>query len=264
MEDEILSIVEEEEIEDEIWEADLLNKLIQLTITGIDNFLENLRTPTKSVDAPKDETPLSPYKVVTSDFLLSNDSVESPVSLPVAAGNVEPLNNLVESPNPTLYLSLLTQETVLWVKLPKLDLRKFGGEVRSWPTFWDASESSIHENPSLAPVEKLNYLNSLQRKPAVDTISDLSLTASNYEAIVLFNKRFGNKQKIINPHMDVLLNVSPVTEQDTRKLKQLYDTLESQVRSLKSLGIPSSSYGSLLSLLWTSCLKSYDWLLVEK
>ena len=53
------------------------------------------------MDAPKDKTPVSPSKVVTSDFLPSNDSVESPVSLSVSAGNVEPLNNLVESPNPT-------------------------------------------------------------------------------------------------------------------------------------------------------------------
>ena len=35
--------------------------------------------------------------------------------------------------------------------------------------------------------------------------------------------------------------------EDTRKLRELYDSLESHVRCLKSLGIPSDSYGSLLS-----------------
>ena len=85
-------------------------------------------------------------------------------------------------------------------------------------------------------------------KPALDAISGLSLSASNYEeAIAILKKRFGNKQQIINRHMDILLNVSPVTNQDTRKLRELYDPLESHVRSLKSLGIPSNSYGSLLS-----------------
>ena len=85
-------------------------------------------------------------------------------------------------------------------------------------------------------------------KPALDAISGLSLTASNYEeAVAILKKRFGNKQQIINRHMDILLNVSPVTNQNTRKLRELYDTLESHVRSLKSLGIPSNSYGSLLS-----------------
>ena len=179
VDEEILSIVEEEEIEDEIREADLVNELIQLTIARIDNFLETSKTPAQTVDAPKDKTPESPSKVVTSDLLPSNDSVESTVNLPVSAGNVEPSSNLVESPNPTPSLSLLTQETVPRVKLPKLDLRKFDGEVSTWPTFWDAFESSIHKNPTLAPIDKFNYLNSLLMKPALDAISGLSLTASN-------------------------------------------------------------------------------------
>ena len=248
VDEEILSIVEKEEIEDEIREADLVNELIQLTIARIDNFLETLKTPAKTVDAPKDETPVSPSKVVTGDFLPSNDSVESPVNHPVSAGNVETSNNLVESPNPTPSLSLPTQETIPRVKLPKLDLRKFDGEVSTWPTFWDSFESSIHKNPTLAPIDKFNYLNSLLMKPALDAISGLSLTASNYEeAVAILKKRFGNKQQIINRHMDILLNVSPVTNQDTRKLRELYDPLESHFRSLKSLGIPSNSYGSLLS-----------------
>ena len=62
----------------------------------------------------------------------------------------------------------------------------------------DAFESSIHKNPSLAPVDKFNYLNSLLMKPALDTISGLSLTASNYkEAIAILRKRFGNKLRVV-------------------------------------------------------------------
>ena len=85
-------------------------------------------------------------------------------------------------------------------------------------------------------------------KPALDAISGLSLTASNYEdAVAILKKRFGNKQQIINRHMDILLNVSPMTNQDTRKLRELiYDTLESHVRTHYSLVIALSSYGSLL------------------
>ena len=189
VDEEILSIVEKEEIEDEIREADLVNELIQLTIARIYNFLETFKSPAKTLDAPKDETPVSPSKVVTIDFLSSKDSVESPVNLPVSAGNVEPSNNLVESSNPTPSLSLPTQETIPRVKLPKLDLRKFDGEVSTWPTFWDAFESSIHKNPTLAPIDKFNYLNSLLMKPALDAISGLSLSASNYEEAIAILKR---------------------------------------------------------------------------
>ena len=47
--------------------------------------------------------------------------------------------------------------------------------------------------------------------------------------------------------MDILLSLEPVTSQhNLRGLRHLYDLVESQVRGLKSLGVESSSYGSLL------------------
>lgn len=205
------------------------------------------------MDAPKHKTPVSPsVSADPSDVKPSSDSVESPVSLNVSTevvpGNFEPLNHSAQLPNSIPAANSSIQETGPRVKLPKLDMKKFDGEVSTWPTFWDAFESSIHKNPKLAPIDKFNYLNSLLMKPALDAISGLSLTASNYEeAIAILKKRFGNKQQIINRHMDILVNVSPVINEDTRKLRELYDTLESHVRSLKSLGLPSGSYGSLLS-----------------
>ena len=48
--------------------------------------------------------------------------------------------------------------------------------------------------------------------------------------------------------MDVLLNVEPVTSQyNLSGLRHMYDPMESHIQSLKSLGVASESYGSLLS-----------------
>ncbi|XP_068675693.1 uncharacterized protein [Montipora foliosa] len=253
LDEEILSNVEEEEIEDEIREADLVNELIQLKITKIEDFLEASRPPAKNVDAPKHKTPVSlSVSADPSDVKPSTDSVESPVRLNISTevvpGNFEPSNYSPQLPNSNPAASSSIQETGPRVKLPKLDLKRFDGEVSTWPIFWDAFESSIHKNPKLSPFDKFNYLNSLLMKPVLDAISGLSLTASNYEeAIAILKKRFGNKQQIINRHLDILVNVSAVINEDPRKLRELYDTLESHVRSLKSLGLPSGSYGSLLS-----------------
>jgi hypothetical protein len=100
----------------------------------------------------------------------------------------------------------------------------------------------------LSNIDKLNYLNSLLENTAADAISGLTLTSGNYnEAIVILKKRFGNKQLAINKHMDILLNLYPVTSvHDLKGLRSLYDTVESHIRALKSLGIPSQSYGNLL------------------
>ncbi len=48
--------------------------------------------------------------------------------------------------------------------------------------------------------------------------------------------------------MEQLLHVDGVASQnDTKRIRQLYDVIESNVRSLKSLGVSAESYGSLLS-----------------
>ena len=43
-------------------------------------------------------------------------------------------------------------------KLPKLEVRKFGGKVSEWQEFWDSFESAIDKNEALADVDKFSHL----------------------------------------------------------------------------------------------------------
>ena len=135
------------------------------------------------------------------------------------------------------------------VKLPKITLPHFNGNVMKWSTFWDSYESAVHKNKDLSDVDKFNYLRSLLERSAYDAIAGLTLSAANYkEAIEILEKRFGNKQMIIAKHMETLLNVEAVTsDNNLKELRHLYDTIESHIRSLKSLGVESASYGAMLS-----------------
>lgn len=54
-----------------------------------------------------------------------------------------------------------TQSHGAKVKLPKLSLPRFNGDLMRWPTFWDSYESAIHNNDGLTEVDKFNYLRSL-------------------------------------------------------------------------------------------------------
>ena len=77
----------------------------------------------------------------------------------------------------------------------------------------------------------------------------------NYEeAVALLKKIFGNPQQIINKHMNQLLNLEPVTSYNINSLRGLCDQVESNVRSLKFLGVSSSSFGCLLSSIMISKL----------
>ena len=134
------------------------------------------------------------------------------------------------------------------VKLPKLKLRLLGGKLTQWTSFWESFEAAVHNNPDLTPVEKFNHLASVLERSAHEAICGLSLTAANYdEAIANLKRRFGSKQKIIDKHMDALLRVGAVTScHEVKVLRRLYDLVSSHIRSLKSLGVRSESYGALL------------------
>ena len=117
------------------------------------------------------------------------------------------------------------------VKLPKLQLLPFSGDLTQWPSFWDSFASAIHANEQLTAIEKFNYLNSLLERSAKEAISGYALTATNYqEAVATLQKRFGNKQLIIDKHLDVMFNADPVTsDNNVRGLRRLFDTITSHI-----------------------------------
>ena len=135
------------------------------------------------------------------------------------------------------------------VSLPKLIIKPFNGKLTAWTPFWDSFSSAIHENPELSRVDKFNYLRSMVTHGALEAISWLTLTGANYDAAIgILQKWFGNKQLIINQHMQQLLKVDEVSSQhDVKGLRHLHDIIESNLRSLKSLDVSAESYGSLLS-----------------
>lgn len=152
------------------------------------------------------------------------------------------------------------------VKLPKLEPKKFNGDLTKWETFWNSFKSSIHSNPALTTIHKFQYLISLLKGSAFADVAGLKLTELNYnEAIDTLTKRFGNKQLIISRHMDTLLELEPVVSPTNIKvLRCLYDKIEFQVHSLKSLGVPLDPYSNLLSSLFMSRLSQEFRLIISR
>jgi len=132
------------------------------------------------------------------------------------------------------------------VKLPNLQLLPFSDDLTQWPSFWDSFASAIHANEQLTAIEKFNYLNSLLECSAKEAISGYALTATNYqEAVTTLQKRFGNKQLIIDKYLDVMFNADPVTsDSNVRGLRRLFDTITLHVQSLRSLEFPQAAYAN--------------------
>ncbi|XP_072144712.1 uncharacterized protein [Dermacentor andersoni] len=133
-------------------------------------------------------------------------------------------------------------------RLPKLEIAKFDGNLRSWHRFWNQFESTIHKNPALHPIDKFQYLTSYLTGKAAAAIDGLPLSDRNYEiAVKALVERFGKDDVIIEEHMSRLLNIRPVHNiLDTERLRTLYDEVQTGIRSLEALGVASSTYGVLL------------------
>ena len=245
---ELSLILTEDVLDDEILQADTFAEKIRLAVIEIDAALSKC-----SISAD-----LTDYHSIRSNISPRTKTIQSRVQSPPPRDDVLP-----ESPRnpsglrrPSLSMeSLRTQpESSSYfrtkVRLPKLSIKKFNGNLTAWTTFWDSFESTIHLNPELTNIDKFNYLNSLLEQSAAESISGLTLTNANYEEAIaaVLKKSYGNKQQIISTNMDALLNLEAVTSHSNFKsLRYLRDQIESHIRSLKSLGIPSESYGSLLS-----------------
>ena len=70
------------------------------------------------------------------------------------------------------------------MRLPKLELKKFGGQILRWQEFWDAFEATIHKKPSLQPIGKFNYLKAQLEDEALKSTGGLELTNTNYNVAI--------------------------------------------------------------------------------
>ena len=134
------------------------------------------------------------------------------------------------------------------VKLPKLELPNFDGDIINWRGFWDQFQVAIHENKTIAEIDKFTYLKSFLSNSALSAISGLSLISTNYkEAIDILQQRYGNTQVSISAHMTKFVQLPKITSSSNEKgLRNMYDQIEISARNLKSLDIDITTYGSLL------------------
>ena len=144
-------------------------------------------------------------------------------------------------------LTPATQKSA-WVKLPKLEVRKFNGKLHEWQEFWDSFESAIHTNESVSNVDKFSYLRGLLLEPARSTIAGFALTSANYQSAVdLLKRRYGKKTAIQRTLVNELLNARPVySDRDTAGLRSFYDLVETKYRALQALEVEEGVYSAIV------------------
>ncbi|XP_071170927.1 uncharacterized protein [Mytilus edulis] len=237
LDSQILDGTELEDMEQEILDADDYAMNMEVAIRRFKDIVSGNKT-----------TPVQQTVSETTYVPIANtlDSSNFP-STSIANHNSNHSENVFTVDNNSVYTNANpTTATNFYHKLPKLDLPSFTGDILTWQTFWESFETTIHHNPSLTNIQKFSYLKSQVLSEAAQCISGLSLSNANYEhAIILLKERYGQTQTIINAYMQNLLELTHPSL-TPHSIRVFYDTMESCIRGLESLGQSQDTFGSLL------------------
>ncbi|XP_065157275.1 uncharacterized protein [Atheta coriaria] len=132
-------------------------------------------------------------------------------------------------------------------KLPELGLPAFDGRFEKWPGFRDAFTTLIHENVSIAEVEKFMYLRGCLSGEPASIVHAVPLSDVGYStAWRLLEEHYENKACLIRAHVDALLDL-PLTKRDNQSsLQTLLNALRSNIAALKVLKRPVEQWSDLL------------------
>ena len=88
------------------------------------------------------------------------------------------------------------------VKLPKIDVPTFKGNIMEWQSFWEQFDVSVHSRSQLTDPERLAYLRqALKDGPSKRVIEGLSGSGSAYrEAIDMLQKRYDRPRLLHQSH----------------------------------------------------------------
>ena len=114
--------------------------------------------------------------------------------------------------------SLISRLSNLWaefasrrVKLPKLELKKFSGNISEWQEFCGGFKSAVHDDVQFANVGKFKHLRSYLEEPAKSAVTGFALMVIEYDsAIDLLRSRYATSGVIMRAHINVLINLAPV------------------------------------------------------
>ena len=252
---EIAGLIEKpEDLEEEILESEELQCTIAEQICRAKTFLETSQIQQSAEPTEQNTQPPSGIIATQPSQSATEQAVQSTSAIAVTQppqsaelGNNSHSQGATPSSSMVSTSSSTSSSTVQNVsRLPKLILPTFDGNPLYWQSFWDSYRAAVHDNSSLSDIQKFNYLRAQLLGDVSRSVAGFPLTNANYKrSIELLQERFGQSHRIINAHMEAMLNLPNPSTQLVR-LRQFNDTLETHIRGLEALGKSHESYGDIL------------------
>lgn len=140
-------------------------------------------------------------------------------------------------------------------KLPQIKIPIFDGDITKWLEFHDTYSSMIHNNDSIASINKYQYLKSALTGTAASVIESLEISSGNYEvAWKLLCDRFNDKRKLVCIHLKALFDVANISKE--HPLRYLANHIAKHLRALNNLGEKTDNWDTLIVFLFSAKLDS--------
>lgn len=127
------------------------------------------------------------------------------------------------------------------VKLPKMEIPKFSGDIRKWRNFYDMFGKLVHEKAQLSDIEKFTFLRTYLEGEPLKLISHFEVTAATYKmAWDTLIARYNNVRWLVDAEIDFLI------EGKVSTVRELHDNTREAIYNLTALGVKTESWDPIL------------------
>lgn len=159
------------------------------------------------------------------------------------------------APQPAAPTSTTVQQPMLDLKVDKIKLPIFNGDLTSWLPFRDQFVDLIHTNPRFTPITKFIQLRGHLQGLALEAINGFKLSASNYDAAwQVLTRRYDKPDRIIDEYLKKLDNLPVLTNPTTQSIIEMVNCANQVLRVLPTLGVDVSTWDTMIKYKLTSKL----------
>ncbi|XP_071634306.1 uncharacterized protein [Temnothorax longispinosus] len=133
------------------------------------------------------------------------------------------------------------------IRLPKLALPQFSGDLALWPTFIALFDAAVHNNLDVTVIEKFQHLLTSLSGEALGVVKHLPLTVENYPiAYDALQARYSDKRELAKQYWRAVVHAEPLVGDTPASLRALLDGFTENTRALGMLGYPVKAWDFML------------------
>lgn len=178
----------------------------------------------------------------------------TPKSKPSPADPAATLTTTKTKPSPLLDPAAIQQPTIE-LKMDKITLPTFDGDLTHWLSFKDQFVDLVHTNPRYTAITKFIQLRNHLKGMALEAINGFKLSASNYDAAwYVLTRRYDKPDRIIEEYLKKLDNLPVLAFATSHALISMVNCTNQILRVLPVLGINVTTWDTIIKYKLTSKL----------